>query len=197
MTLSMRSRQSGVPGKADAVRGSPQSSERWPVWSFGWSWGATTQTNGRRRYAFGFSPVARGQTTNDGSWAVLPYQTAPAWQSQLPNLPHPTALSTGGWEVKQGRSRGSWDGRAACGRSFCRCMLRHLRFGKPINRFVYFFLTPWRRSAWFLGAVAWCIALNVVFIAGGGSNQWLGIASVIPIIAFVADQFRRNGSFNK
>lgn len=68
---------------------------------------------------------------------------------------------------------------------------------KPANRFVYFFLTTWWRLAWFLGAVAWCIALNVVFIVGGGSNQWLGIASVIPIIAFVVDQFRRNGDFKK
>lgn len=67
---------------------------------------------------------------------------------------------------------------------------------KPTNRFVYFFLTPWWRLAWFLGAVAWCVALNVVFIVGG-SNQWIGIASVIPLFAFVVDQFRRNGNFKK
>jgi hypothetical protein len=65
---------------------------------------------------------------------------------------------------------------------------------KPSNSFVYFFLTPWWRLLWFLGAVAWCIALNAVFIGGGGSNQWLGLASVAPIIAFLVDQLRRNGA---
>lgn len=68
---------------------------------------------------------------------------------------------------------------------------------KPVNRFVYFFLTPWWRLVWFLGAVAWCFAFNMILIAGGSSNQWLGIASVVPIIAFVVDQFRRNHNFRK
>jgi len=71
------------------------------------------------------------------------------------------------------------------------------RASKPVNRFVYFFLTPWWRLAWFLLAIAWCIALNTVFILGGASNQWVGVASVIPLFAFVVDQFVRHGNLKR
>ena len=62
------------------------------------------------------------------------------------------------------------------------------------QRFVYLFATPRWRLAWCLGAVVWCVVLNVVFIAGGGRYEWIGIASVVPIWAFAFDAVRRSAA---
>jgi hypothetical protein len=60
------------------------------------------------------------------------------------------------------------------------------------ERLAYLFATPRWRLAWFIGAIAWCAVLNVVFISGGGTAQWIGLVSVVPIVAFAIDTLIRS-----
>lgn len=76
-------------------------------------------------------------------------------------------------------------------------MEARLRYGRPMTvgqRFAYLVATPRWRLAWLLGAVVWCVVLNVVFITGGGRAEWIGIASVVPIWAFTFDAVRRSAA---
>lgn len=40
------------------------------------------------------------------------------------------------------------------------------------------------RLALFTAAVVFAVALNVVFIGNGGSPEWVGALSVVPLLAF-------------
>lgn len=55
------------------------------------------------------------------------------------------------------------------------------------ERLNYFFVTPWWRLAWFIGAIVWCVVLNVFYISGGAADESLGMFSILPIFAFAAD----------
>ncbi|EPR76574.1 hypothetical protein ADILRU_1059 [Leifsonia rubra CMS 76R] len=50
--------------------------------------------------------------------------------------------------------------------------------------------TPWWRLVWLIGGVVWAVALNVIYVTTGASQEWLGIASVIPIAALLVDLLR-------
>jgi len=50
--------------------------------------------------------------------------------------------------------------------------------------------TPWWRMVWLIGGVIWAVVFNVLYVTGGGSQEWLGIASVIPIAALLVDVLR-------
>jgi hypothetical protein len=50
--------------------------------------------------------------------------------------------------------------------------------------------TPWWRLLWLIGGVVWAVALNVIYVTTGASQEWLGIASVIPIAALLVDLLR-------
>lgn len=53
--------------------------------------------------------------------------------------------------------------------------------------FRFLFATPWWRLVWFIGAVVWCIAFNVLYISASDPGSLFGPISVIPIFAFLAD----------
>ncbi|MBH0052956.1 hypothetical protein I6E74_02080 [Salinibacterium sp. SWN139] len=42
-------------------------------------------------------------------------------------------------------------------------------------------LSPWWAVAWFVAAIAWLTGLNILYIEGGGTNNWLGFISIVPI----------------
>jgi hypothetical protein len=50
--------------------------------------------------------------------------------------------------------------------------------------------TPWWRMVWFIGGLAWAVVFNVIYVTAGATQEWLGIASVIPIAALLVDILR-------
>jgi hypothetical protein len=50
--------------------------------------------------------------------------------------------------------------------------------------------TPWWRMVWLIGGVIWAVVFNVLYVTGNGSQEWLGIASVVPIAALLVDVLR-------
>ncbi|EAR24872.1 hypothetical protein A20C1_06311 [marine actinobacterium PHSC20C1] len=50
--------------------------------------------------------------------------------------------------------------------------------------------TPWWRLVWLIGGVIWAVVFNVLYVTGDGTQEWLGIASVIPIAALLVDLLR-------
>jgi hypothetical protein len=50
--------------------------------------------------------------------------------------------------------------------------------------------TPWWRMVWLIGGLVWAVVFNVLYVIGDGSQEWLGIASVIPIAALLVDVLR-------
>lgn len=62
---------------------------------------------------------------------------------------------------------------------------------------VQFLLAPWWRLLWLIGAIVWCIVLNINFISNGASNEWIGAVSVVPLLAFVVDVFLRDRRLRK
>jgi hypothetical protein len=43
---------------------------------------------------------------------------------------------------------------------------------------------------WFIGGLAWAVVFNVIYVTTGATQEWLGIASVIPIAALLVDILR-------
>jgi len=50
--------------------------------------------------------------------------------------------------------------------------------------------TPWWRLVWLVGGLVWAVVFNVIYITSGGTEEWWGIASVIPIGALLIDVLR-------
>lgn len=55
-----------------------------------------------------------------------------------------------------------------------------------------FLFLPWWRVVWLIASVVWAIVLNVIYITGGGTPEWVGPLSVVPIYAFLADLLVRD-----
>jgi len=47
--------------------------------------------------------------------------------------------------------------------------------------------SPWWRVAWLIGGIVWAISFNVAYISAGAVNEWLGLVSVVPIVALLVD----------
>ncbi len=60
------------------------------------------------------------------------------------------------------------------------------------QRLRYFFADTWWRALWLWGGILWCVALNVLIVAGGADPAWIGPVSVIPVLAFAAATIRRD-----
>ncbi|MGV8913360.1 MAG: hypothetical protein ACOH14_12175 [Rhodoglobus sp.] len=43
------------------------------------------------------------------------------------------------------------------------------------------FLSPWWAVVWFVAAIVWLVGFNILYIAGGATNDWLGFISIVPI----------------
>lgn len=50
--------------------------------------------------------------------------------------------------------------------------------------------TPWWRLVWLIGGIIWAVIFNVLYVTGDGTQEWLGIASVVPIAALLLDLLR-------
>lgn len=50
--------------------------------------------------------------------------------------------------------------------------------------------TPWWRLLWLIGGLVWAVVFNVIYVTTGATQEWLGIASVIPIAALLVDLLR-------
>ena len=50
--------------------------------------------------------------------------------------------------------------------------------------------TPWWRMVWLIGGLVWAVVFNVIYVTGDGTQEWLGIASVVPIAALLVDVLR-------
>jgi hypothetical protein len=53
-------------------------------------------------------------------------------------------------------------------------------------------LTPWWRGAFFFGAIAWGIALNVIYLMVEPRQEALGVVSLLPMFAFIITQQARS-----
>ena len=58
------------------------------------------------------------------------------------------------------------------------------------SRAKYLF-SPWWRVAWFVGGILWAVGFNVAYISAGATNEWLGVVSVVPLMALLVDFFVR------
>ena len=52
-------------------------------------------------------------------------------------------------------------------------------------------LTPWWRGAFFFGAIAWGIVLNVAYLVIEPRDEFLGVVSLLPMFAFIITQQAR------
>ncbi|WP_010203515.1 hypothetical protein [Salinibacterium sp. PAMC 21357] len=50
--------------------------------------------------------------------------------------------------------------------------------------------TPWWRLVWLIGGLAWAVVFNIVYVTTGGTQEWWGIVSVIPIALLLLDLLR-------
>lgn len=50
--------------------------------------------------------------------------------------------------------------------------------------------TPWWRLVWLIGGLAWAVIFNVVYVRTGGTQEWWGIVSVVPIALLLLDLLR-------
>ncbi|WP_341954102.1 hypothetical protein [Salinibacterium sp. TMP30] len=50
--------------------------------------------------------------------------------------------------------------------------------------------TPWWRMVWLVGGLVWAVVFNVIYVSTGATQEWLGIASVVPIAALLVDVLR-------
>jgi len=56
----------------------------------------------------------------------------------------------------------------------------------------FYLFEPWWRGVWFVGAIVWGVVLNVIFVRTGGTEELLGIFSLVPIFAFIIEQQNRS-----
>lgn len=56
-------------------------------------------------------------------------------------------------------------------------------YSKSFQRRLRVLFSPVRLSV-LVAAIAFCVVLNVVYIGNGGSLEWMGLLSVIPLLAF-------------
>jgi len=47
--------------------------------------------------------------------------------------------------------------------------------------------SPWWRVAWLVGGILWAIGFNLAYISSGAANEWLGVVSVVPLMALLVD----------
>lgn len=78
---------------------------------------------------------------------------------------------------EQSSERGSQEGVSPAKTSAIRTRIRQLT-------------TPWWRLVWLIGGVIWAVVFNILYVTGDGTQEWLGIASVIPIAALLVDLLR-------
>ncbi|GAA1208375.1 hypothetical protein [Rhodoglobus aureus] len=50
--------------------------------------------------------------------------------------------------------------------------------------------TPWWRLVWLIGGLVWAVVFNVIYVTTGGTEEWWGVASVIPIALLLVDVLR-------
>ncbi|MBH0053522.1 hypothetical protein I6E74_04965 [Salinibacterium sp. SWN139] len=50
--------------------------------------------------------------------------------------------------------------------------------------------TPWWRLVWLIGGLVWAVVFNVIYVTSGGTQEWLGVASVVPIALLLLDLLR-------
>lgn len=50
-----------------------------------------------------------------------------------------------------------------------------------------FLFSPWWRVAWLIGGIVWAILFNVADISEGAVKEWLGLVSVVPLLALLVD----------
>lgn len=55
-----------------------------------------------------------------------------------------------------------------------------------------FLFSPWWRSGLFAASTLWLIGLNIAYIDGDATNEWLGLLSIIPIWPFTIDALVRD-----
>lgn len=58
-------------------------------------------------------------------------------------------------------------------------------YSKSFQRRLRVLFSPVRLSV-LVAAIAFCVVLNVVYIGNGGSLEWIGLLSAIPLLAFAA-----------
>lgn len=56
-------------------------------------------------------------------------------------------------------------------------------YSKSLRQRLRVLFSPLRLTL-FIAAIVFAVALNVVFISNGGSPEWLGAVSVVPLLAF-------------
>ena len=50
-----------------------------------------------------------------------------------------------------------------------------------------YLFSPWWRVAWLVGGILWAVGFNVAYISSGASAEWLGVVSVVPLMALLVD----------
>jgi hypothetical protein len=50
--------------------------------------------------------------------------------------------------------------------------------------------TPWWRMVWLIGGLVWAVVFNVIYVTTGGTEEWWGVASVVPIALLLVDVLR-------
>ena len=62
-------------------------------------------------------------------------------------------------------------------------MTQTVPYSKSLRQRVRVLFSPFRLTL-FIAAIIFAVALNVVFIGNGGSPEWLGAVSIVPLLAF-------------
>jgi len=52
--------------------------------------------------------------------------------------------------------------------------------------------SPWWRVAWLVGGILWAVGFNLAYISSGATNEWLGVVSVVPLMALLVDVMVRD-----
>ena len=55
-----------------------------------------------------------------------------------------------------------------------------------------YLFSPWWRMAWLAGSILWAVGFNVAYISTGATNEWLGVVSVVPLMALLVDVIVRD-----
>lgn len=60
----------------------------------------------------------------------------------------------------------------------------------PVKARIRQLTTPWWRLVWLIGGLIWAVVFNVIYVTTGGTQDWWGIASVVPIALLLLDVLR-------